>query len=89
MCDRRLSAVITNSAAQPKRTTAASAAATAHPVDWCEDTTNPSIIQEKVNNSVFFFLWGVRTPPNTHVAGCSTAYEPVYPSIRKSTKTSP
>lgn len=80
MCDCRLSAAIMSLAAQPRRTTAASAAATAHPADWCEDTTNPSTIQEKVNNPVLFFLWG-KSPQNTPVAGCGTAYEPVYPSL--------
>lgn len=36
--------------AQQKRTTAASAMEMARPVDWCEDTTNPSMLQEKVKN---------------------------------------
>lgn len=80
MCDCRLLAVIMSSAAQPRRTTVASAVVTAHPADWCEDTTNPSTTQEKVNNPVLFFLWGNR-PHNTLVAGCGTAYEPVYPSL--------
>lgn len=60
MCDCRLSAVITNSAARPKRTTAASAAVTGHPADWCEDTTSPSTNREKVNNPVLFFLWEIK-----------------------------
>lgn len=75
VCDCRLSAVITNSAAQPRRTTVASAAAAAHPAGWCEDTTNPSTTQEKVNNHVLFFLWGIRTPPNALVAGCGSALD--------------
>lgn len=81
VCNCRLSAVITNSAAQPRRTTAASAAATAHPADWCEDTINPSTVQEKVNNLGLFFLWGISTPPNILVADFGTAYEQVYCSI--------
>lgn len=36
--------------AQQKRTIAASATEMAHPADWCEDTTNPSMLQEKVKN---------------------------------------
>lgn len=26
------------------------------PADWCEDTTNPNTIQEKVNNVVLFSI---------------------------------
>lgn len=29
---------------------------TARPADWCEDTTNPNTIQEKVNNLVLFII---------------------------------
>lgn len=47
VCDR-LSVVITTWGAQQKRTTAASATGTAPPADWCADTTNPSMLQEKV-----------------------------------------
>lgn len=57
VCDCRLSAVITSSAAPPRRTTVASAAGTVRPAGWCEDTTNPSMTLEKVNNPVLFFLW--------------------------------
>lgn len=29
---------------------------TACPADWCEDTTNPNTIQEKVNHLVLFSI---------------------------------
>lgn len=43
-------------AALPRKITAASAVETARPADWCEDTTNPNMIQEKVNNLVLFSI---------------------------------
>ncbi len=36
--------------AQQRRTTAVSAMEMARPAGWCEDTTNPSMLQEKVKN---------------------------------------
>lgn len=39
-------------AALRRKITAVSAMETAHPADWCEDSTNPNTIQEKVNNLV-------------------------------------
>lgn len=43
-------------AALRRKITAASAMETARPADWCEDTTNPNTIQEKVNNLVLFCI---------------------------------
>jgi len=45
----RLSDAIMIWGAQQRRTTAASAMEMAHHADWCGDTTNPSMLQEKVN----------------------------------------
>lgn len=43
-------------AALQRKITAASAMEMARPADWCEDTTNPNTIQEKVNNLVLFSI---------------------------------
>lgn len=50
VCDYRLQAANMSWGAQQRRTTVASATEMAHPADWCEDTTSPNTIQEKVKN---------------------------------------